>query len=371
VKRRIKKKTEKGPEQVQIRSIICVFAVLALPGCAGLTQSSSLNLNQASPSSEVVVLVDSSPVPAPSPRRGFLGLFKGKPEPTETKSNETLLTEALINEGAEPVLRSQAAPSLTDDEIAARSIAATETSVASKPPRLFGFLKRSPTELPADPTPTEVMLAQPTSDVKPSMTDEEIAARSEPEIVEEEKRFKLFGGLRRQASEPDIDVPFAEEATAFAFPETPGFGAFAPACGIPKRSLGTEVARSPGDETYKLYDTAPSSSAPRLQYVTGFKDGCPRQFFAALALFGSPVVHETKRYDPSNKRGYTVADVAYEKVKGKVCRVERGQFCPEDKLGKLGRDVALLTAYPSFGGTGEWMDVVMFKGKVAGHSVEN
>ncbi|MEM9766122.1 MAG: hypothetical protein AAF968_27205, partial [Pseudomonadota bacterium] len=70
-------------------------------------------------------------------------------------------------------------------------------------------------------------------------------------------------------------------------------------------------------------------------------------------------------------RPYTLADDAYEDVKRRVCGVRKGTFCPPNRLDRLGRDVALLTAYPSFGDNGQWLDVVLFRGELAGQSIEN
>ena len=43
---------------------------------------------------------------------------------------------------------------------------------------------------------------------------------------------------------------------------------------------------------HKLFDSAPQSVGARTFYVTGFKDNCPHQFTASLALFGSAEVQK-------------------------------------------------------------------------------
>jgi len=336
---------------VRIQTWLVLITMVCAAACARTAPDASLEAAEPS-GSDVVILVDSDfaeTTTSPEPKRGFLGIFNRKNKPSANDaangSSPEAVTEALIAEGASPVVQEPEGPSMTDDEIKARGIVADSAAEPSTRPRLFGFLRKIAPEVPEDPSPTEIMLATPSGAVEPSMTDEEIAARGEVGLAPSSSGFDLVG--------------------------TPGFGAFTPACGVRKRDLGTEVARSPGAGTYKLYDTAPSSASPRLQYVTGFKDGCARQFYAALALFGEPVVHETKRYDRTNKRPYSAADEAYETVKRRVCKVGRGEHCPAPRLRNLGRDVALLTAYPSFGGTNECMDVVLFKGTVAGNAVEN
>ena len=79
-------------------------------------------------------------------------------------------------------------------------------------------------------------------------------------------------------------------------------------------ALGTPTEELAG---YAIHDTAPGTTAPRTHYVTGFRDGCPRQVTAALALFGDPVTHETYRYRTSS-RPYGPVDTAYEAIKPRV-----------------------------------------------------
>ena len=142
----------------------------------------------------------------------------------------------------------------------------------------------------------------------------------------------------------------------------------AKACEVKKRDLGTQVALAGG---YKLYDTAPESITPRAQYLIGFKDGCPRRFSAALALFGSAQVHEAKRYAARNTSAYTATDNAYEVAKRRACGVGKGKPCPEGRYDRLIRDVGLLTVYPSFGTTRPWMEIIMTGGKRAVTHVYN
>jgi hypothetical protein len=298
-----------------------------------------------------------------------MALFRKTPPPSPNDQ----ATEAEGPEGDEPVgaePSEDVGPSLTDEEIAARSGAVEEEATR---PRLFGFLrKRAPGEANAAPSPTEVMLAEASETApKPSLSDEEIAARSLPDTDANAPpaRRGFLGFLRPGANRGGADTGIPVSLGG-ADTSVEGFGLMMRACGVTRAQLGSEVGRSPGAGTYKLYDTKPNTPEPRIHYVTGFKDGCPRQFFAALALFGSPVVHEAKRYDPSNKRRYSLADDAYERVKGRTCGVGRGEFCPEGRLDRLGRDVALLTAYPSFGGATAWLDVVLYRGELAGQAVE-
>ena len=90
-------------------------------------------------------------------------------------------------------------------------------------------------------------------------------------------------------------------------------------------SLGGWLGKAPSSgRGYALFDSAPDSTGPQTFYVTGFRDRCPRQFTAALALFVSPEVHEQLRYGrPSKLYPYSTTDKAYEKVKSSVCKVAK------------------------------------------------
>ncbi|MDJ0627792.1 MAG: hypothetical protein QNJ44_05995 [Rhodobacter sp.] len=234
-------------------------------------------------------------------------------------------------------------------------------------PRPFGFLfKRVPGEVAAPAADPEaepgVILASATGEIPAeALADPAVqpAVSDAPPVEAEEsprRRGGLFGRNRRTAD------------TGMAAPTAPAgplpFGTVAEACGLSKREMGTEVARSPGAGKYRLYDTEPSSIAPRTQYVTGFRNGCARKFTASLALFGSAEVHEATRYNPLNANPYSNTDEAYEKVKSRVCGVRRGEFCPVNRIARLERDAAFVSVYRDFGSTGEWMELFLHKGQL-------
>lgn len=186
----------------------------------------------------------------------------------------------------------------------------------------------------------------------------------EADVVEpvEEKpvRRGLFGPRRKQAAEPSV-----EPGTVLPF------GEIGVACGVRGRALGKEVDRFPvKGKGYRLYDSDPSSTAPRTHYLTGFKDGCPRQFTAALALIGSPVLHEKMRYDPYNKDiRITDADKAYERIKRRICKVSKGEPCPEKRVAALEKGMAFVTLYERFGSNASWEEVLLHNGQIAGSSL--
>lgn len=141
------------------------------------------------------------------------------------------------------------------------------------------------------------------------------------------------------------------------------FGEIARVCGLSNEAQGTPVATESG---FTLYDTAPTSTAPRTQYVTGFDDGCARQVTGALSLFGATATHEAKRY--SESEGYTVTDIAYEEVKGQICGVAAGTPCGA-KAERLAANTVFLTLYRSFGASGRYADVLLHDGRVVAMDV--
>ncbi len=154
------------------------------------------------------------------------------------------------------------------------------------------------------------------------------------------------------------------DAPAGALP----FGQIAVVCGVPPRRLGTEVARSDGSGTYRLYDSDPRSTQIRPQFLTGFDDGCARQFNAALALFGTSAIHEATRYNPQNTSPYSDTDEAYERVKRRLCGVGRGKACPAGRADRMARASAFVSAYRGFGGGGDWLEMFLHDGDVAAYT---
>jgi hypothetical protein len=160
-------------------------------------------------------------------------------------------------------------------------------------------------------------------------------------------------GLRARAGDAGALV-LAAAVPGAALP----FGEIATACGETGAALGTPTEELAG---YAIHDTAPGTTAPRTHYVTGFRDGCPRQVTAALAVFGDPVTHETYRYRTSS-RPYGPVDTAYETLKGRVCGVPAGEPCGA-AAERLAADTAFLSLYPEFGGEA-YTDLLFHGGEV-------
>lgn len=152
------------------------------------------------------------------------------------------------------------------------------------------------------------------------------------------------GGPALAAVAPGASLPFGQVATA---------------CGVRGAALGTPIQAAAG---YVVHDTAPNTTAPRAHFVSGFRDGCPRQVTAALAVLGDPLTHETLRYQTSGEP-YGAVDSAYEAIKGRVCGVRAGQPCGA-AMDRLSADTAFLTIYPQFGGAAH-ADILFHAGEVA------
>jgi len=187
--------------------------------------------------------------------------------------------------------------------------------------------------------------------IAPIDTQEAVAPRRE--------RKGLFGPRRAKTGqfsqvEPDMVLPFGQIGLA---------------CGVRGKALGKEVDRFPEHgKGYRLFDTKPSTTGPRTHYITGFKDGCARQFTASLALLGSPVLHEQLLSVGSSQGQHsTNADHAFQKIRAKVCRVGKGKACPEKRIDEMEKSMAFVTIYERFGGNAKWNEILLHNGVVAAY----
>ncbi|MFA5580381.1 MAG: hypothetical protein WDA25_00345 [Paracoccaceae bacterium] len=149
--------------------------------------------------------------------------------------------------------------------------------------------------------------------------------------------------------------------------EMPAFGEVARVCGLSDADLGHEVDRFPreGRPVWRMYDVAPDATAPRAKYITGFADGCARQVSASVALFGSPLVHESHRYsDAMADIPYSHAATAYEAIKSGICGVGRSTPCPPARMGAVERAVAFVSVYHRFGDTDRWLELLLHDGRI-------
>lgn len=164
----------------------------------------------------------------------------------------------------------------------------------------------------------------------------------------------------------DASLPAASAAKSeIAFGTRLPYGRLARICGVPDRQLGQKIAQYPDRRPkHRLYDTAPDSTAPRTFYITGFDDGCARQFTAALAVFGSVEMHEQLRYGlPAEVQPYSGTDKAYEKLKRRVCNKPRRKPCG-NRIGQMAKDTVFLSVYERFEGNSQWMNVLIHGGDI-------
>ncbi len=143
------------------------------------------------------------------------------------------------------------------------------------------------------------------------------------------------------------------------------FGQIARACHAKRGQLGQEVAKYPErGAKYRVFDSAPGSQGLHTFYVTGFSDGCPRQFTAALAVFGSAGMYEALRYGlPVKARTKKPTDIAYEKLKSGKCGVARTKPCGAS-ISRLEKSTVFLSVYNRFEGAQGWSNLLLSDGKV-------
>ena len=149
------------------------------------------------------------------------------------------------------------------------------------------------------------------------------------------------------------------------------YGRIAKVCGMPKKAMGKLVARHPEKRPrHLLYDSAPGNTAPHSFYLTGFADGCPRQFTASVAIFGSVVMHEQLRYGlPAEVQPYSDTDKAYEKVKSRICGVPRKKPCGS-RLNRLEDNTVFLSIYENFGGNDRWSNLLLHGGQILAQDIK-
>lgn len=194
----------------------------------------------------------------------------------------------------------------------------------------------------------------------------------------------LFGGPAASDSAPgdaeeaDTPVPVvlaAPGSAAAAAPEAPEseiahgtvlpYGEVARICGLTPRQMGKQIAQYPERRPkHRLYDGDPGNTALHSFYLTGFADGCARQFTAALAMFGSVEMHEQLRYGlPAEVQPYSDTDKAYERLKRKVCGKPKRKPCGS-QIGKLARDTVFLSLYERFDGSARWSNLLLHRGEL-------
>lgn len=306
-------------------------AGLALAGCAGLAPSDPLDevprlsdLNISDTAGEVRIA-------APEDQSGFFaGLFGRGAADASTSTREDAV-DAPLTQAVAPA----AAP--TTEQRSGLFV------------RMFG--RSADTDAP---------------DTPPVPADDVTAATSPPDTATPQP---TRNGLLARFS-VGRDAPAAAEPQPGTVP--PGtplpFGEVARTCGMPASALGTKIYAASG---YTIYDSAANTTAPRPHYVTGFADGCARQFTAALVLNGDVGTHEVVRYQTAqSKERYTAVDNAYETLKAQICGAGRGQPCGR-QIDRLARNTTFITGYARFASSPTWVEMLLHNGEVIAVGVES
>lgn len=218
------------------------------------------------------------------------------------------------------------------------AIVATETAPEAAPPParggLLGLLRRSAEDAKAQGTGTTQVAA--------------LAATPNP-----------VAPAAKGPSPDDPDYLVVEPGTTLPY------GTLARVCTLSNRQLGKRVERYPENRgTYTLYDSQPGNTAAHTFYLTGFDDGCARQFTAAMAIFGAPQTHEQLRYGlPSQVQPDSTTDAAYESLKSRICGVGRGKPCGS-AMSRLARNTVFVSVYETFGSNTQWKTILLHDGEV-------
>ena len=288
--------------------------------------------------------------------------------PTETAPTETAPAQsAAVSETAEPEPQSALAENAAE-QATVPVLASTPKVPAKKRNGLVSWLAAQgpKTTDEADvpvlvPDPAKVtVLTEPVEEAsfetKSPEQDVHLASVTSDVAPARQNKPKRNARTPRRPAANSPDVPFGAVLP---------FGDVGRVCAAKSQPLGKKVETSEGrGQVYSLYDSAPGSTAPRTFYVTGFDDKCPRQFTAALALFGAPELHEQLRYGrPAVTYPYSATDKAYENIKAQICGVGPRKPCGA-KIEKLSRDTVFISTYEKFTDNGRWADLLVHDGAV-------
>lgn len=284
-----------------------------------------------------------APVSDTAPKRGLLGFLKGKADAVRTPAADA--AQAPVGDAAQATAA-----------VAAEDGAATDEAVADD-----------------------------LADVGSSPDDAEVVVVEAEEQPRRRGLFGLGGGggndvqlaAATTSGAPRVNRraaprPGAPDAREIAFGTTLPYGQIARVCGVPGAKLGPVTQTWPErGRGYELHDSAPGSTGAHTFYMTGFKDGCARQFTAALVIFGSPESWEQIHYGPAGESLPVLAtDKAYEGVKSKVCRVGKGKPCGS-RMRALEKDTVFVSVYERFEDNTRWKNILLHDGEVVAMDMKN
>jgi hypothetical protein len=269
---------------------------------------------------------------APEPKGFFAGLF-GRDEPDTPEDSGAVVTAEVDT---------------VDPDMAAPALA--EAMLPDEKPGFFASLFAT----------KEAEVA----DASPDILQTEVAQAQDPVPAPTKAGFLV--GLTSFFTSDASDAEAAPDDTVPPKAQL-DFGELGRTCGLSRGDLGTLITQTSG---FEVYDTFPNSTAPRPHYITGFSDGCARQFTAALVLTGDVGTHELVRYARTRvDLPYSETDQAYENIKGQFCGVGEGQPCGT-QLERLGANTTFVTAYETFGDSPDWAEFLLHDGAVAAVAIE-
>lgn len=392
------------------RGFVCaVMASVMVSGCSNpldqLPKLSDLNVAETEPVVDAVAQSD-----AEIDRQGlFKSLWKKPEDPVTTALNsaEASIETATSSEQLQPdagIKQADEDTPLVTVLMAGDTVSDTTTE-PDKPRGLFARMGAVLAPTPSQPVSEPDVIAETDTPAEPLVTlisddDPEVATENAEtpealaiEVAESTERsgFWHFGARAKQDVASDADEETVQLASAgvvatprrgwfkpkeevrtgpdaqlVSYGDTLPYGRIATVCGLSKSQLGQKVDQYPERGSgYTLYDSNPAAGGLRTHYLTGFKDGCARQFTSALAIFGSVETHQTVRYKKSNSDlPYSNSDTAFEKVKASVCKVGKGKPCSENGTDKLDKTMVFVSVYERFGTNPRWADILLYKGSV-------
>jgi hypothetical protein len=299
------------------------------------------------------------PTPEPAPG-GIRGWLRRSADRANAADKVTPTAQVVAEEPEQPIISAPAEVTTTTPEVAEPTPETTPAVVveAQKRKGLFGIFK------PAEAEGAQVRTAS--LSPAPAAPHGDAWAEPSPAVsVEPPQRRGLFGNAAANAPRNGPDARDVDYGAILPF------GEVARVCSARGRPMGRKIDKAPArGRGYALFDSDPNGAGQRTFYVTGFADGCPRQFTAALALMGAPTLHEQLRYGrPSAEYPYSTTDKAYEKVKSSVCRVGKRKPCGA-KIGELEKNTVFISTYERFGGNARWADILIHDGAVLAAAIK-
>ncbi|WP_152541108.1 hypothetical protein [Sulfitobacter noctilucae] len=261
---------------------------------------------------------------------------------------------------------SEAATGAQDPAVAAPTAAPTRRGGVLD---LFRYRANTPASGGADdPLSQDAFAAAKAAENNAAAAPTERAAPASEAAPAPARKAGFFGRLTARPSaeeKPRSGI----DAMEVSFGEVLPYGLIARSCGAKGKSMGRKVENASASG-FELYDSNPSATGARTFYITGFKDGCPRQLTAAQVLLGAPSLYEQLHYGPGGEfLPVGATDSAYEKVKGQVCGVRKGKPCGS-KMRRLERSTFFVNAYASPTANNSWSELLIHEGVVVASSIK-